>query len=233
MLFIDGNLEASAAFSSTVNDTATVLYIGGRDSVNQDSFKGWLDEIRISKGIARWTAAFTPPIDYPWTRLVTSRTLTTDGPIVFRFSPQSLINIRLTIGTSMADTPLVPQIGVMYVGELLYMQRRIYVGHTPDPMARRLQVANLISVSGAFIGRIVLGQTRKNSASFQNLTPAWYRENFDPFAVAAQEIPFFFAWRPGTYPDEAGFAWLTSDPIPDNQRSNGMMQVTIDYEGIA
>jgi hypothetical protein len=25
------------------------------------SWGGWLDEIRVSKGIARWTANFTPP----------------------------------------------------------------------------------------------------------------------------------------------------------------------------
>jgi hypothetical protein len=26
-------------------------------------FAGWMDELRISKGIARWTANFTPPTE--------------------------------------------------------------------------------------------------------------------------------------------------------------------------
>jgi len=35
----------------------------GRNHVNADNYymKGWLDEVRVSKGIARWTGNFTPP----------------------------------------------------------------------------------------------------------------------------------------------------------------------------
>ena len=96
-----------------------------------------------------------------------------------------------------------------------------------------MNVANLVSISGAFLGRIINGQTRRSSCALENLTPDWYRTYMDPFLLAAQESPFFFAWRPGTYPTEAGFAWLTGDPVPNNQRSNGMMQVSFDMEGVA
>ena len=35
----------------------------GRFFANFDDyyFKGWIDEVRVSKGIARWTSNFTPP----------------------------------------------------------------------------------------------------------------------------------------------------------------------------
>ena len=32
-------------------------------TANANDFNGWLDEFRISKGIARWTSAFTPPVN--------------------------------------------------------------------------------------------------------------------------------------------------------------------------
>jgi len=44
---------------TTIFNSSALLRIGTRDSGND--FNGWLDEIRVSKGIARWTANFTPP----------------------------------------------------------------------------------------------------------------------------------------------------------------------------
>lgn len=168
-----------------------------------------------------------------WFELVAEHLLTSDGPIIFRFTAQSLLGIRLRIQPSAADPALIPQAAVLYAGLLLTLQRRIYVGHTPMPYGRQLQLANLKSISGAFLGRIVLGQTRRTGISLQNITAAWYRSYLDPFLIAAQENPFFFAWRPGTYPQEGGFAWLDGDPDVSNMRSNGMMQVSMKLEGVA
>lgn len=167
-----------------------------------------------------------------WVELVSEQLLVTDGPIIFRFTPQSLYAIRLRIQPSQTVPAILPQAAVIYVGKLLILQRRIYVGHTPMPYGRQLSVANLMSISGAFLGRIVLGAKRRSGINMQNITPGWYRTYLDPFIIAAQEIPFFFAWRPGTYPDEAGFAWLTDDAEVSNMRSNGMMQVSLRLEGV-
>ena len=165
----------------------------------------------------------------PWLELIGGQMLPDNGPVIFRFAPQSLYALRLRI-----LAPAVPvEIGVIYAGLLLTLQRRIYVGHTPLKYGREIQTANPRSISGAFLGRIVLGEKRVSSVALANLTPAWYRAQLDPFILAAQERPFFFAWRPGSYPHECGYAWLSEDPKPSNQRPNGMMQVTLEMEGIA
>jgi hypothetical protein len=52
-----------------------------------------------------------------------------------------------------------------------------------------------------------------------------------PFTTSGKGTPFFFAWRPASYPRETGYVWLTGDPVPVNQRSNGMMSVGLDYDG--
>jgi len=63
-LFLDGLLEDSDAASGTLFDASTPLnigmaiYSGGSPSGN---FNGHIDELRISKGIARYTANFTAP----------------------------------------------------------------------------------------------------------------------------------------------------------------------------
>lgn len=57
-LFINGNLVTSATVPGIVV-SSQALYIGGNQS-GQESFVGYLDDIRITKGIARYTASFTP-----------------------------------------------------------------------------------------------------------------------------------------------------------------------------
>jgi hypothetical protein len=164
----------------------------------------------------------------PWFELITPHLLPDDGPVIFRFNPQSLHSVRLRIQSGQVT----PYLAVIYVGALLVLQRRIYVGHTPIKLGRRLSIANHRSISGNFLGRIVLSEKTGTNIALKNLTPSWYRSYMDPFVVAAQEIPFFFAWRPGSYPNEAGYCWLTDDPEPVNQSSNGMMQISFEVEGV-
>jgi len=58
--FINGGLVATATNALPVIKTVgTPVTIGGL--IGYSSMAGYLDEFRISKGIARWTAAFTPP----------------------------------------------------------------------------------------------------------------------------------------------------------------------------
>ena len=59
---VDGKVVGTLSNSSTIPDLAADLTIG-RVSVAAATkdFAGWMDEFRISKGIARWTADFTPP----------------------------------------------------------------------------------------------------------------------------------------------------------------------------
>jgi hypothetical protein len=61
-MFIDGAQEGGdVAFTGSVNNTGTSFFIGARDSTNADAWQGWIDEVRLSVGIARLTASFTPP----------------------------------------------------------------------------------------------------------------------------------------------------------------------------
>jgi hypothetical protein len=168
-----------------------------------------------------------------WVELIPPVLLPNDGPVIFRFTPQPLAAIRVRIQPSAVVPPVSASAAVLYVGKLLVLQRRIYVGHTPMPYGRKLTVANHRSIAGAFLGRIVLSEKTTTAIDLQNLSPAWYRAHFEPFVIAAKESPFFFGWRPGSYPYEVGFAWLANDPQPKNQSPNGLMQVSLTLEGIA
>jgi len=163
-----------------------------------------------------------------WDELVQDVLLADDGPALFRLPEAAYTGLRIRLQPGNAA----PRIAVLYVGELLVLQRRIYVGHTPITYGRQTKVINARSESGNFLGRIVTGQKTMTAVQMKNLTPDWYRANMEPFFLVAQETPFFFAWRPESYPNEVGYGWLTNDPQPKNQLPNGMMEIEFQMSGV-
>lgn len=65
-IYIDGTEDNSATASTAItwSNVAQPLYIGSQQGFTSTrTIDGWMDEIRISKGVARWTSNFTPPTE--------------------------------------------------------------------------------------------------------------------------------------------------------------------------
>jgi hypothetical protein len=58
-IFVDGSQTASVSDTSSYN--SGYLHIGGRYAVNGNSLDGWIDDLRVTKGIGLYTEPFTPP----------------------------------------------------------------------------------------------------------------------------------------------------------------------------
>lgn len=58
-LYVDGVALVTTTDADSIAEMTAVAEIGSFNATNY--FQGWLDEYRVSKGIARWTANFTPP----------------------------------------------------------------------------------------------------------------------------------------------------------------------------
>ncbi len=58
----DGTALATVDDTSSLPDLASLLYLGSFGA-SAAELVGWMDEIRVSKGIARWTENFTAPTD--------------------------------------------------------------------------------------------------------------------------------------------------------------------------
>jgi hypothetical protein len=59
--FVNGTQIGTTTTTDSFFNIANALYIGRRETGSQP-LNGWLDEIRISKGVARWTSSFTAPL---------------------------------------------------------------------------------------------------------------------------------------------------------------------------
>lgn len=60
--FVNGTqLGATGSLSGTLDSSTNQITIARHTSADPRYFNGWLDEFRVSKGVARWTANFTVP----------------------------------------------------------------------------------------------------------------------------------------------------------------------------
>ena len=135
-------------------------------------------------------------------------------------------NINAPVGNAL-------EIGVIYAGLGIRLERNIYVGHTPITMGRDRTAINGVSQSGEYLGEVVTNQSLSTNVTLSNLTPDWYRSTLDPFFKRNPRPPAFWAWRPSKYPAEVGFCWINGNPRPANSRGNGMMDISWDFVGIA
>ena len=154
--------------------------------------------------------------------------LSNDFAMIEEFEDKFAAFFRLKI----EGATIIPSVGVFYIGKMLRVQRRIYVGHSPFTLQRQSKVSSGFSENGQFLGRVVRSTTYETDVRVQNLTPAWVRSKLDPFLAVAADTPFFWSWRPCSYPTEVGFAWTTRDPEVSNQRPNGMMDFRMQIQGI-
>ena len=164
-----------------------------------------------------------------WVEVIPAFVPANNQTLILRFPSATTYGIRVKLVATIAPA----EAAVFYAGSLLVSTQRIYVGHSPITLNRQTQVVNGQSESGNYLGRIITGSSISTSVSLTHLKPDWYREYFDPFVLASQATPFFFGWRPQSYPAESGYSWLTNNPSPTNMMANGMMQVTLEVAGVS
>jgi hypothetical protein len=163
-----------------------------------------------------------------WTALLGPRMLADDAPTIFRLASQSVGGLRVRLQQGLA----LPFAAVLYVGRLTVLPRRIYVGHRPQTYNRQTTTLTGMSEEGHFLGRVTVRQTRLAALAMSNITAASFRGTIKPWFDAAVDRPFFWAWRPASYPREVAYSWFTSDPQVSNQRPNGMMDISASMQGI-
>ena len=75
-IYVNGVLSGSATVAVTLQTTAQAVSIGASGDGTLP-FSGYLDDVRITKGVARYTAGFTPPV----AALPDAYSVTTGGPV--------------------------------------------------------------------------------------------------------------------------------------------------------
>jgi hypothetical protein len=164
-----------------------------------------------------------------WVPLSIDTLPTNDSPIMFLDDSRSARHIRLTL----TGVSAMPQIAVIYIGEVLAMEEEIIgAGFMPLTMSRQTVLHRSMSRGGQFLGQGIRRNGVTGTANFEFLTPAWYRSEFDPFVEHARQFPYFFGWCPELYPAEVGYVWTGVDIIGSYSGKKDWMQVKWNMQGI-
>ena len=59
--FLDGTLVTNTSIGAAMTDNGEALYVGCLKNLTTNVLDGYVDDLRIAKGIARYTTSFTPP----------------------------------------------------------------------------------------------------------------------------------------------------------------------------
>lgn len=148
--------------------------------------------------------------DEVWVEVFPPVLLAGDGPALLRFDSVYTSQVRLRLqpaGTA-------PRAAVAYIGKLLVMPRWPLSGLVPLRYGRNDEIETGQAESGDFLGRIVTRQSLRTAVSFDLIDHPWYDANMGKFTAVARTRPFFFAWRPATFPNDVGYAWLENDLRP-------------------
>lgn len=168
--------------------------------------------------------------DSVWEEIVEPFLPGTNAPILMRFEEQAPEAIRVKLASGDAAASL----AVLYVGKLLVMERGVNIDtpHTPMNFGRVTEATPGYSDAGDYLGTIITSRYCQTSEQFSHLSPTWYRSEFDPFVSFAEDAPFFYVWRPAAYPDEVGYAKLTSDPAPTVNPKTNRFNVSLSMRGV-
>jgi hypothetical protein len=61
-MFVNGTQSYTTTNSVSLTNTNNAIAVGGRSAASGQYFNGYIDDLRITRGVARYVANFTPPI---------------------------------------------------------------------------------------------------------------------------------------------------------------------------
>lgn len=122
-------------------------------------------------------------------------------------------------------------VGIIRAGVALQMQRPLFGGVQPIGLSRIVETRHAMSETGQWLGRVIQRQARRTSMQWPHLTAAWYRSDFQPFALTLPQTPFGFIQNPEKMPESVAWCWTDESPTPENMGVKDLMSVSLGITG--
>ena len=158
--------------------------------------------------------------DAAWSTFASAGTGSTD-PIIFLDASVSARYWRVSFDAAAS-------LAVIYICEVLEMQRPFFDGFSPTSLSRQTAIRSSKSRGGQFIDQDIIASGFQSSWAWDNLTPSWYRTNFDPLVEHLRTKPAFWCWNLDGYSGDIVYGWVNSDIAPNQQAKTAGGRYAVD-----
>lgn len=159
---------------------------------------------------------------------------TDDGTIAVMINDAASAGIPYVIREikiALSGASAAAEIGIIRAGVALQMERPVFGGVVPIGLSRVVETRHSISETGQWLGRTIQRQARRTQMNWQNLSSAWYRASFDPFALTVPQYPFGLIQNALRMPESVAWCWTDESPSPENMGVRDLMQVSLGITG--
>lgn len=157
---------------------------------------------------------------------------TDDSTIAAMFNNAGTAYTVREVKITITGTSALAEIGIIRAGVALQMERPVYGGIQPIGLTRLVETRHSISETGQWLGRTIQRQASRTAMPWQNLTAAWYRSNFAPFALTLPQTPFGLIQNPSKMPESVAWCWTDETPQPENMGTRDLMAVSLNITGL-
>jgi hypothetical protein len=181
----------------------------------------------LGSAAARVTFQHDSNGDDTWTTIGTVEP-TNDSPIMFFFDEITSDRWRLVV-----DRGVLPEIGVVRIGDPLVFERPFYGGFSPARMDRATEVLGNISRTGELLGRSIKRTILSEAYQWTNLTYTWVRANLDGPGGVIQSLetePAFMAWRPEIVASDVSYLMRTQTTPPQAMGTRDLWSFSMSAE---
>lgn len=142
-------------------------------------------------------------------------------------APYSIRELRVQVtGASSAV-----QIGIIRAGVALQMTQPVFSGVKPIGLSRAVETRQAVSETGQWLGRTIQRQAAPSQMDWSHLDDAWYKANFQPFALSLPQTPFGLIQNPSAMPESVAWCWTDAVPVPEYMGVRAYMQVSLPVTG--
>lgn len=231
--FVDGILSASisSAWSMPAILTGKVHQLGAYGTTRTQFVTGWLDEFRITKGVAIWTDTFTPPTEaYSWDIPVATMVISDAGTAVESIT-SAVISENPDPVTLTLSAPTVPhyELAVYNVTDVATLTLSPSVERAGSLQYEKVDRATLeFTAPSCNAGQPVLGNINLDLPAFEVDTFSGH----NVFDDERTELPAFTGSMTGTFP----LQWTIRATLPaitgsmtSSRGVNGTIEATIPH----
>jgi hypothetical protein len=153
----------------------------------------------------------------------------TESTAVFMpvFPEVEALNFRIHVTGALDEDA---RIGVVMLGKSIRMPRPFYGGHAPVTFNRRTDIKTQVTEGGFEKGVTSLRTGAASSVTVRHCPASWVRENLQQINDDLRILPFGFAWRPGSEPNQVAYCWLNNEIRATNNGIRDFMDVTFDFD---